>query len=118
MDRLGAYAPGRAPSVMENGLGRIFDRYNLKRPVAEYVARPHGEFRIDFAYPEVRLGVEGQSLAWHSNARQQEADHERRNALAEYGWTLLEFGWRVIRYRPDAVARRIEAVYARLAAAF
>src|SRR5579871_85917 len=79
MERLGAYDPGRAPSVAESDLGRIFERYNLKRPVAEYEVGPHGEFRIDFAYPEVRLGMEAQSLAWHGNGRQQEADYERRN---------------------------------------
>jgi hypothetical protein len=117
LDRLGPSASGRPPSVLESGLGRIFVRYHLPIPVPEFVAGPHGQYRIDFAYPEVLLAIEAQSLAWHDGF-QLEADEERRNALTECGWTILEFGWRIIHHRPDAVARRISVVYTRLLDAF
>jgi hypothetical protein len=113
LDRLAPAAAGRPPSPLESGLGRIFVRYHLPIPVPEFVAGLRGQYRIDFAYPEVLLAMEAQSLAWHDGF-QLEADQERRNALTECGWTILEFGWRIVHYRPDAVARRIWVVYNQL----
>jgi hypothetical protein len=116
LERFGASAPGRAPTVLESGLGRIFVRYNLWTPVPEFVTGPRGEYRIDFAYPHIKMGMEGESLRWHGPL-QQEADQERHNALTAYGWTMLYFGWRIIHHRPDRVAHQIEARYLQLAAA-
>jgi very-short-patch-repair endonuclease len=72
---------------------------------------------IDFAWPEVKLGVEADGYKWHSGRRQWQSDMARQNALAEVGWLILRFSWDDITRRPDYVIETILATYAaRLAA--
>jgi hypothetical protein len=65
------------------------------RPVAQVPLWSDGrvEFRIDLGYPERRIGVEYDGLAFHSTAADRRADEVRRAQIRDvYGWTVLVVG--------------------------
>jgi hypothetical protein len=49
--------------------------------------------RLDLAYPDARLGVEGHSRGWHDGFRAGRRDVERDNSLAAAGWDLISVLW-------------------------
>lgn len=72
--------------------------------VTEYKAHPTRNWRLDWAYINLKLAVEidgvsykGQGLG-HQTGKAFEANCEKLNALTELGWTIL-------RYTPDMLNR-------------
>ncbi|MDH3308106.1 MAG: type IV toxin-antitoxin system AbiEi family antitoxin domain-containing protein [Acidimicrobiia bacterium] len=81
----------------------------LPVPVAQY--QPHGlKLTLDAAYPEARLGIEWDSLRWHSRLERFETDRRRDRAAAERGWLVLRFTWDDLRNRPGEVCRQVRSV--------
>jgi hypothetical protein len=106
------------PSVLESlMMRRVFRRYDLPAPEMEVTAGPFGQYRIDFAYPQLMLAIEVDGYVWHSSRVQMDADNARRNHLRTLGWHLLVYTWRQVTSDPDKVAAEILANYRRLAAA-
>jgi very-short-patch-repair endonuclease len=66
---------------------------------------------VDFAWPEVKLGVEADGYKWHSGRMQWQSDMARQNALAEVGWLILRFSWDDVTRRPRYVIETILAAY-------
>jgi very-short-patch-repair endonuclease len=50
-------------------------------------------FRIDAAYPELKLAIEIDGYEMRSSPEAFAADIERQNALVLEGWTILRFPW-------------------------
>jgi very-short-patch-repair endonuclease len=46
-------------------------------------------YRLDLAYPHLRIAVEYDGEEWHDDPDQQEADRVRRAALARAGWGVI-----------------------------
>jgi very-short-patch-repair endonuclease len=67
-------------------------------------------FYLDFAFPEVRLGIEAQSLRWHLGEVRWKRDMQRDRKLKRIGWTLLYYPWDDIDLRPAQVLDEILAV--------
>lgn len=68
----------------------------LPAPEFEHtVLREDGSFvaQVDLAYPEARVAIELDSVAWHLNREAFERDPRRRNRLVVAGWTVLAFTW-------------------------
>jgi very-short-patch-repair endonuclease len=67
--------------------------------------------RADFAYPEQRLLVEADGVAFHGDhagdPRPLHHDRERQNVLARLGWRVLRFTWSDVLTRPDDVAATV-----------
>lgn len=51
-------------------------------------------FRLDFAFPSLKLGIECDSRQWHTAADAFDRDRERWASLVAQGWRLLHFTWR------------------------
>ncbi len=101
----------RPPSWLERRFIKLLSKTELGHFVREMPAC--GKYFIDFAWPEVRLGVEVHGAAWHHGARWQ-ADLERHNALTLAGWTLLHLAWTRIRDEPEVVLGEIVAKHREL----
>jgi very-short-patch-repair endonuclease len=63
--------------------------------------------RLDFAKPEIKLGIEVDGLAFHSGSDDVQRNYRKLNRLLALGWRILHFTWADIRYRPDAVLREL-----------
>ena len=111
------YLGAPAPSVLESQMTRLFLRYGLPLPEAELVAGENSEYRLDFAYPTLKLAIEVDGYAWHSDPDRVAADHVRRNRLLAQGWRVLIYTWAQIRDTPDEVAAEIRDTYLSLASA-
>jgi len=101
-----AMAPGE--STLEVRLLEIIRQHGLKPPVRQHRVTVGGKhYRLDVAYPDEMLAIEGDGFGVHSERDRFETDHERQNALVLLEWRPLRFTWRQIRQRPDYVADTI-----------
>jgi hypothetical protein len=79
-----------AESPPETWVRRLILDHHLPRPVPQYVVVIEGEtYRLDLAYPHLRIAVEYDGEEWHDDPDQQEADRVRRAALARAGWGVI-----------------------------
>ena len=103
--------PGYRPmaSVLEIDMSHIFARCKLPKPVRQHpVARPSGATAyIDFAFPELKLGIEVDGYETHSRRDRWQYDMHRENDLKYLGWTILHFSWDDVHDRPDLVVDQI-----------
>jgi very-short-patch-repair endonuclease len=105
------------PSVLESRTARLLHRYRIPTPKAEVSWGPAGRYRLDFAYPRLRLVIEVDGRVAHLTPEKQRYDNRRGNALNRAGWTVLHYDWWEITYEADRVAREIADTYRGLAAA-
>lgn len=77
---------------------------------------PFGAWEIDLAFPAVRLAVELDGWAFHSDVERFRNDRRKQNALVGAGWTVLRLTWRDVRDRPQDTIARIRAALRRLGA--
>ena len=61
----------------------------------------------DFAAPELKLCIEIDGRAYHSDRAAFENDRTRQNALVLAGWTVLRFTWEQITKHPEAVVAAV-----------
>lgn len=72
------------------------------RAEQQYRFHPERRWRLDFAFPDVLVGVEldggifaaenGETIGKHARGAGRCADMEKRNAAAELGWLILNYG--------------------------
>jgi len=97
---------------LERRLIRLLDRSALPAYLREFFVPP---YFIDFAWADVRLGVEVHGAKWHRRRHRWAKDLARHNHLTASGWTILHFTWAEIRNDPGRVIAEIKATYERLA---
>jgi hypothetical protein len=102
---VGARLAGRRPteSELEDDLLALLRRFGLPEPVPQY---PHRGRRIDFAYPELVLGLEANGVVGHTAKEDVQRNAEKANDLIE--WWILYFTYDDIHGTPAEVARRVE----------
>ena len=64
---------------------------------------------IDFAHQGLRIAIEVDGRAYHSDRRSFERDRQRQNTLVVRGWLVLRFTWEQITQRPEEVLAAIDA---------
>lgn len=72
---------------------------------------------IDFAHVGLKIAIEVDGRAFHSDRRSFERDRERQNVLVLGGWLTLRFTWEQITQRPEEVIAAVRAAVAQRAAA-
>ncbi len=95
---LGARIPGYDPgeSELEGRIARIIDRAGLARPKQQHRVRLDGDrYRIDFAWPDRKLYLEGNGFGFHRLSSDLDSDARRQNKLVLDGWTPIEITWRM-----------------------
>ncbi len=95
---LAARSPGFAPgeSVLEARLSAVIVGNGFPPPIAQHWVRGAGwRARLDFAYPDQGLYLEGDGFGFHFTASDLDNDARRRNRLHIAGWRGLVFTWRM-----------------------
>jgi very-short-patch-repair endonuclease len=92
--RLPGYDPGE--SELEGRISRLIDARMLPRPMQQHRVRYGGNrYRIDFAWPDRKLYLEGNGFGWHMLATDLDNDARRQNELVLDGWAPIEITWRM-----------------------
>jgi very-short-patch-repair endonuclease len=104
-------------SALERHMHRLLTdvcrAHRLPAPVAEHPVCG-GRYRLDFAWPALRLAVEVDGYAWHASAEAMARDRRRRSELAATGWTVLVFTWQQVHHERGEVTGIVVATYRRL----
>lgn len=78
----------------------VINWVGVPSPIPEYKFHPDRKWRIDFAFPDVKLAIEIEGAVWafgrHNHPMGFIKDMEKYNALTELGWHLL-------RYQPNKI---------------
>lgn len=64
---------------------RLFGQYEIHMP------NEPQPFVLDFAYPEIGVGVESDGMIWHERSDLKEKDIERDQKLSSVGWRIMRF---------------------------
>lgn len=93
-------------------MGRLLQRTGLHWAPNHAVRGESGQIlaEIDFASPELKIAIEVDGRAFHSDRRSFEQDRARQNKLVIRGWVVLRFTWERIVNDPDGVVAEILAV--------
>jgi len=70
---------------------------------------PVGGYRVDVGFPEIKLAVEVDGWAFHSDPEVFAKDRQRQNAIALLGWQVLRFTWLDLTEYPDRVIAELRA---------
>ena len=90
--RIPGYDPGE--SALEARIARVIDAYGLPRPVQQHrVQICDSRYRIDFAWPDRCLYLEGNGFGWHNLSTDLDGDARRQNRLVLDGWVPIEITW-------------------------
>lgn len=96
--------------LRRSGTGPWVPNFPLRDASGEVIAE------IDFAHVGLRIAIEVDGRAFHSDRRSFERDRWRQNALVVDGWLVLRFTWEQITQRPEEVIAIILAAVAQRAA--
>ncbi|MCE9620727.1 MAG: hypothetical protein K8R99_00095 [Actinomycetia bacterium] len=92
--RIPGYDPGE--SELEGRIARIIDRCGIARPSQQHRVQVDGHrYRIDFAWPDRKLYLEGNGFGFHRLSSDLDSDARRQNTLVLDGWTPIEITWRM-----------------------
>ncbi|MBA2724355.1 MAG: DUF559 domain-containing protein [Actinobacteria bacterium] len=105
---------GLSESTLETLMGRVLkgmEARGFPLPQRQFVVRLDGlggTARLDFAFPEFKVGLEGDGRRWHGQGRWEE-DLRRENAFRQAGWDVRRFSWRDVARDPAYVLEQAEA---------
>ena len=92
-------------SVLESLCRVLMGEAGLPRPFTQYDVRHRGRWvgRVDFAWRDLRVIVETDGFAFHSDRASYRKDRRRHNALQLAGWQVLRFSWEDVVHDPAYV---------------
>ncbi len=108
---LAVRGPGYVPpeSVLEWRLHKVLDDPRLPKPRRQFHVpwRSAAEQRVDLAFPEAHVIVEGDGRRWHARMDQMAADRRRDREAMNHGWRCYRFVWEEITRNPEMVRQTI-----------
>lgn len=109
------YADARAESAMESEARLVMIDYGLPKPELQYEIRGRGgeTWRVDFAWPDLRVAAEYESIAWHAGRLEMLRDRERQAGIQDLRWTVIPIIVDDVRLHPWRLADRIAGHLAR-----
>jgi hypothetical protein len=111
-------ANAASESPMESEARLVMLDGGLPPPVLQYeIVGVDGEvWRVDFAWPELRVAAEYDSVEWHGDAEALRRDRRRYQALREAGWVVVPILADDVRRFPQELIWRIAGEMRRAAA--
>lgn len=98
-----------AESDLEVVILQVLETYGVRPPVRQHPAVVEGErFRLDLAYPDAMVFLEGDGFGVHGGRSAFEDDRWRQNLLVLHGWWPIRFTWRQVHDKPAACAALID----------
>jgi hypothetical protein len=103
-------ASAKAESPMESETRLAMLDGGLPPPVLQYqIVDLRGRtWRLDFAWPDVRVAAEYDGVDWHSGPEAFLRDRRRAAALQDLGWVVVAIVAEDVRHRPGELVRRLE----------
>ena len=99
-----------ARSVAERLLIKLLKSAGITGWKANY---PIAGYRVDVAFPQARVAIEVDGLAFHSDSDDFHTDRVRQNAIALAGWQVLRFTWLDLTEYPQRVLASINFAISR-----
>lgn len=99
----------RAESAMESEARLVFIDGGIPPSTLQHeiVDRCGDLWRVDFAWPEVMVAAEYDSMEWHANPTAWKRDHIKTARLQDIGWTLVRFVVDDVRRYPVGLVGRV-----------
>ena len=92
--RIPGYDPGE--STLEARIMLVLIESGLPLPAQQHkVEFGPSRYRLDFAWPDRKLYLEGNGFGWHSLSSDLDRDARRQNELVLDGWCPIEITWRM-----------------------
>jgi very-short-patch-repair endonuclease len=108
----------RPDSILEPRFATLCRDHNIEMPIFQLEVVIGGRcYRIDFAYPDIKLAIEVDGFDPHGRRQVWYEGHDREGDLVDDGWTVLHVTWQMIVTQPEKVAQRIRRQLARLRSA-
>jgi very-short-patch-repair endonuclease len=108
------FRDGRRPtqSELEDDLLALLRRFGLPEPEQQFEVKVpgRGSVWLDFAYSDVRFGVEADGDRYHSSPTERAKGRRRDASLAVLDWEVMHFGRVEIDETPREVAAQVDAV--------
>jgi hypothetical protein len=99
---------GCPETSFEDDIARLLLDGRMPEPTLQHwVLTPGGRYRIDVAYPDFLIGIEGKSRKDHLTDEAFEADPVRDANLAIAGWLMVHVTWAQLQNDPSGVVRRV-----------
>jgi very-short-patch-repair endonuclease len=90
-------------SRLEVKAARLLRKHGLVPPASQF---PVGCYRIDFAWPDLPVGLEPDGFDSHGDRLAWKRDRRRTAYLEDAGWRLVHWTWEDVTMRPEhAIAR-------------
>ncbi|NIA25345.1 MAG: DUF559 domain-containing protein [Gammaproteobacteria bacterium] len=108
---------GDTESPLEDLFRQLLADAGLPMPMGQYPVRDQLGVvvaRLDFAYPERRLGIELDGFRFHSDPKTFADDRVRQNAVLSAGYRLLRYTARDLRDTPQRVVAEVARSLAEL----
>jgi hypothetical protein len=107
------------PSQLERRARRLFRDCGLPPPQAEVVFGEHGEYRLDFFWPEADLVVEVDGWSIHATPAARRRDFRKQNRIVIGNHWILRYDWvDVVEDAERTAAEILEAYNARTGLTF
>jgi hypothetical protein len=99
-------------SGLEAALLGVIRSSGMPEPVVQHELRCSDRrgVRLDFAWPDRRIGVEADGRRWHATSTDFERDMARANSISMTGWRLFRFGWNEVHHDPSGVVAVLREV--------
>lgn len=98
-------------SELEVRFWRLVRELGLRTPTPQFWVVVEGErFRLDFAWPDLKAGIELNGKADHEGPLGQKRDRRRTRLLSAAGWSIHELGWGDVVYRSAELESRLLAI--------
>jgi hypothetical protein len=103
-------ASEKAESPMESETRLVMIDGGLPPPVLQHqIVDPRGRtWRLDFAWPDLRVAAEYDGVDWHSGPEAFFRDRRRAAALQDLGWVVVAIVAEDVRHRPGELVRRLK----------
>jgi very-short-patch-repair endonuclease len=95
---LAARIPGydAGDSHLETRIALLIESGRIRRPAQQFkISFGTTRYRLDFAYPDEKIYLEGNGFGCHSIASDLDKDARRQNAMVIDGWRPVELTWRM-----------------------
>ncbi len=103
--RLLQAADGGARSEAE----RLFKQLLRQSGITGWKANQHvAGYEVDFVFPDAKVAIEIDGLAFHSGADDFQRDRIKQNAIALAGWQVLRFTWLDLIEYPERVIATVK----------
>jgi len=101
--------PRAMQSKLERMAARMIAGARLPQPVLQL---PIGDYRLDFAWPDLRATFETEGFEWHGTRARWKQDRLRVSAVERAGWRHIVGTWDDVLLRPSETTERIALMLA------